>query len=145
MCSKLRIDDTSVMPLISVTRLRIRSWRFFPAFLLFAIRSSRQAQRSPGNLGVGALNDAKKVFWTRTAWEDDAAMKSYMLTKPHLDAMKKLPHWCDEAAVVHWTQEDARLPDWIEAHRRLKADGRRSKVTFASADHEAFVITPPRS
>ena len=133
------------MALISVTRLRLRSWRFIPAFFIYAMRSSRQVLRSPGNLGASALNDANKTFWTRSAWTDESAMKAFLVAKPHLDAMKKLAHWCDEAAVVHWTQDGAELPAWKEACRRLQAEGRPSKVIHPSSDHQAFVITPPRS
>ena len=40
------------MAIISVTRLRLRSLRFFPGFLWYTRRSIRQAKRTPGNLGV---------------------------------------------------------------------------------------------
>ena len=132
------------MAFVSITRLRIRSWRFLPAFFLYAMRSSKQARESPGNLGMSVLNDARNTFWTRSAWMDESAMKAFMTSGPHLEAMKKLPNWCDEAAVVHWIQNEATLPDWKEAHRRLQREGRRSKVLYPSADHEAFEIRPPR-
>ncbi len=51
--------------------------------------------------------------------------------------------WCDEAAVAHWTGDGPELPTWAEAHRRLQAEGRRSKVTFPSAAHEAYRIPAP--
>ena len=71
-------------------------------------------------------------------------MKAFMLAMPHRKAMEKLAEWCDEAAVVHWTQENAELPGWHEAHRRLVVEGRRSKVKHASAEHEAYRIAPPK-
>lgn len=132
------------MPLISVTRLRVRSFRYLPAFLLYSLRSSRQAKRAPGNLGVGLLNDANGAYWTRTAWQDDSAMRTFMTAPPHLRAMPKLMDWCDEASVVHWTQESPELPDWLEAHRRLAAEGRRSKVRHPSPAHEAYSIPVPK-
>ena len=81
------------------------------------------------------LNDAHSTFWTCSAWVDEAAMRAFMMAPPHRTAMVKLLDWCDEASLVHWTQESAQLPDWHEAHRRLVAEGRRSKVTapFAGA------------
>jgi quinol monooxygenase YgiN len=99
------------MPLISVTRLRVRSLRFMPGFIYYALRSSRQAKRDSGNLGVNLLRDAHNTYWTCTAWRDQAALGAFMMATPHRDAMSKLAEWCDEAAVVHWTQETADLPD----------------------------------
>jgi hypothetical protein len=132
------------MPLISVTRLRVRSFRYLFGFIYYAQRSSRQARRTPGNLGVGLLRDANRAFWTRTAWRDEASMRHFMLAMPHRQAMGKLAEWCDEASVVHWTQDSASLPDWREAYRRMVAEGRRSRVKHPSAAHEAFDIAVPK-
>jgi hypothetical protein len=66
------------------------------------------------------------------------------VTRLRLRAVRIL-HWCDEAALVHWYQESPELPDWREAHRRMIAEGRPSKVNHPSADQLAFRNTPPRS
>jgi hypothetical protein len=133
------------MALISVTRLRLRSWRFFPAFVFYASRSSRQAQQSSGNLGVRVMKEGGgRTFWTCTAWTNEDSMKAFMTTSPHLEAMKKLARWCNEASVVHWTQSEPTFPNWAEAYRKLKAEGRRSKVMHPSKAHEAGEIAPPR-
>jgi len=58
--------------------------------------------------------------------------------------MRKLLEWCDEAALVHWEQESDQEPAWEEAHRKLQAQGRRSKVNHPSPAHETFQIRPPR-
>jgi hypothetical protein len=132
------------MPLISITRLRVRSWRFLSIFFVYALRSSRQAAASDGNLGTELLRDRKMTFWTATSWSTEAAMKAFMHAGVHGPVMKRLPHWCDEAAVAHWTQDGPDLPSWDEAYRRLRADGRRSKVNHPSAAHTAFEIPAPR-
>jgi len=69
-------------------------------------------------------------------------MKAYMLSGAHRRAMRRLLDWCDEAAVVHWTQESAQPPDWLEAHQRMQATGRASKVNHPSEDHRAYRIAP---
>ena len=74
------------------------------------------------------------------AREDEASMREFMMARPHRRAMPKFLEWCDEAAVVHWLQESSELPDWQEAHRRMVAEGRRSKVRHPSPAHEAFEI-----
>ncbi|MEP6961069.1 MAG: DUF3291 domain-containing protein [Acidobacteriota bacterium] len=133
------------MAFISVTRLRVRSVWQLPKFLWHATRSSAQARKSAGNLGVSLLNDAKLVFWTKTAWTDEAAMRAFLLSGQHKKAMPVLMNMCDEAAVAHWVQDSATLPTWQEAHRRLRESGRSSKVRHPSAAHEAFEIPPPRT
>ena len=131
------------MALISVTRLRVRSFRYLPGFIFLALRSVRQARRDPGNLGTGLLRDANRTFWTRTAWRDETAMGAFMMAMPHRRAMVKLLEWCDEASLVHWNQEAPALPDWDEAYRRLITDGRRSKVNHPSSDQQAYRFPPP--
>jgi hypothetical protein len=131
--------------LISVTRLRVRSFWFLPGFIFYATRSGSQARSAPGNLGVGLLRDAKNAFWTKTAWQDEAAMRAFMMAMPHRRAMGKLAEWCDEASVVHWNQETADLPGWQEAHRRMIAEGRPSRVRHPSAAHQGLEIPPPQS
>ena len=132
------------MPLISVTRLRVRALRYMPGFLFYSLRSARQAKRDPANLGIRLLRDAKRTFWTCTAWRDEVSMRSFMMAPPHRHAMAKLPNWCDEASVVHWMQESAALPDWQEAYGRMLSEGRRSKVKHPSPAHEAYEIARPR-
>ena len=131
------------MPLVSITRLRVRSWRFLPGFLLMAFRSARQARDAEGSLGVKVLSERQRTFWTATSWESEAAMKRFMMAAPHGPAMRKLLDWCDEAALVHWSQESAELPTWAEAHARLTREGRTSKVNYPSADQTAFTVAAP--
>jgi hypothetical protein len=72
-------------------------------------------------------------------------MREFMLTGAHRQAMGKLAYWCDEAAVVHWNQQDARLPAWHEAWLRLQREGRKSKVLYPAPAHLAQQFAPPRS
>ena len=130
--------------LISVTRLRVRSFWFLPGFLSYSLKSANQARNSAGNLGVELLRDARNTYWTCSAWQDEAAMRAFLLAEPHKTAMGKLANWCDEASVVHWQQDTAELPDWQEAHRRMATQGRRSRVRHPSEAHQDFRIPAPR-
>jgi heme-degrading monooxygenase HmoA len=125
------------MPLVAVTRLRIRSYRFLVPFAWHAWRSSRQAKHAAGNLGVQVRKVDGIAFWTLTVWQDDAAMRAYRNAPPHRSAMPKLLEWCDEAAVAHWHQASAELPGWDTAERRLAESGRVSRVNHPSADQQA--------
>lgn len=133
------------MPLISVTRLRIRSVFYLPQFIWYAFKSQRQAERSKGFLGGRLMRDKGNAFWTLTAWVDAAAMRAYRGTGAHLKAMPKLLDWCDEASVANWEQQGAGLPTWAEAHSRMTAEGRMSKVRHPSERQLAKEIPAPAS
>ena len=132
------------MPFVSITRLRVRSWRYLPGFVWYAYRSAREAVRAEGNLAAKVLRDRRNTFWTGTAWTSEAAMKQFMLAGAHRRAMRKLLEWCDEAALVHWTQEGPDLPSWAEACERLECEGRRSKVNHPSPAHAAHRFPAPK-
>ena len=124
------------MPLVSVTRLRLRSWWFFPPFFWHAQKSQAQARRADGIFAV-QLRPYGGAFWTLTLWRDHAAMRAYMIAGSHRVAMPRLQHWCDEASVANWEQDAATLPTWAEAERHLVAHGRISTVRHPSAAHSA--------
>ena len=132
------------MALISVTRLRIRSFFYLPQFFWGNELSARQLSQAPGFLGGRLLVDRHRTFWTLTAWDDQAAMRAYRNSGAHAGVMPKLLKWCDEASVAHWDQESPSLPDWPEAHRRMVSEGRASKVHNPSPNHAARAFPPPR-
>jgi heme-degrading monooxygenase HmoA len=132
------------MPFVSITRLRVRSWSYVPAFVVQTFRIARQAARADGNLAVKLLRDRRNTFWTGTTWSSEDSAKAFMHKKPHGPTMRSLLEWCDEAALVHWTQTDEELPSWEEAHRRMQREGRRSKVNHPSAAHTAYEIPAPK-
>jgi hypothetical protein len=130
--------------LISVTRLRVRSFAYLPSFLWHAFQSTRQAQRAAGFLAGKLLVNPKNTYWTMTAWETDSAMNEFRTTAAHRAAMPRLLRLCDEASVVHWNQETLELPSWEESHRRMVADGRLSKVNHPSANQLNNKILEPQ-
>jgi hypothetical protein len=125
------------MYLVSVTRLHIRALRFLPMFLIHTLRSVRQVQRAPGYLGGWGSNEWPRGFWTATCWEDVASMRAFRNGEPHLTAMRKLLHWCDEASFAHWEQESPDLPDPAAAYRELAERGTLSKVANPSPRQRA--------
>ncbi|KQT82636.1 hypothetical protein ASG51_18230 [Methylobacterium sp. Leaf465] len=132
------------MPFVSITRLRIRSVRFLPGFAVHALRTQRQARKAAGFRAGSILADHAWTFWTMTVWDDEAAMRRYMMAGPHRQAMPKLIHWCDEASLAHWTQPGAGPPSWAEADQRMRADGRPSQVRHPSPHHATLDYRPPR-
>ena len=132
------------MPFVSITRLRLRSWRFVPGLIWYALLCKRQAQSASGNLRALTLREANNTFWTCTVWRDEAAMRAFMISGAHRRAMRILPEWCDEASVAHWQQDSAEPPSWTEVYRRMQGEGRRSKVRYPSPAQERFEIPPPQ-
>ena len=78
------------MPFVATTRLRLRSWRFVPGLLWYALRSRRQARSAPGNLDALTLSEANRTFWTCTVWRDEADMRAFMTSGAHREAMRRL-------------------------------------------------------
>ena len=132
------------MPFVSVTRLRVRSMRFLPFFFLNALRSQRQVKASPGFLSGALLPDRGWAFWTMTAWDCAESMRRFMSSGAHKAAMPGLLEWCDEASAVHWEQAEGALPTWVEADRRMRAEGRASKVRYPSPQHATLSYEAPR-
>ena len=132
------------MPLVSVTRARIRRIWSFPPFALAAVASLQQARATAGFRGGSVCPDRRLTFWTLTVWESEDAMRAYMLSGAHRAAMPKFAEWCDEASVVHWEQSGAAAPSWPQAADRMRQAGRPSKVRRPSRDHQAMTFAEPR-
>lgn len=133
------------MPFVSLTRLRIRSLRFVPWFLLYTMRSLRQVKKATGFTTGALLADRNWTFWTMTAWNSQDSMRAYMTNGAHKAAMPHLMNWCDEASVAHWTQPEETLPTWIEADKRMRESERISKVRHPSPQHASLSYREPRT
>jgi len=131
------------MVFVSVTRLRIRSWRYLPAFFYYTLLSAWQARRAAGNLGTSIHRDARHVYWTITVWRDEPAMRQFRNHGAHGRAMPKLREWCDEATYAHWEQASANPPDLATAYERLVRDVIVSRVKHPTAEHEAKEFPRP--
>ena len=132
------------MVFVSITRLRIRSVRFLPLFALHALRSLSQVKASPGFLCGSLLPDSRFTFWTMTVWDSEQDMRNYILAGAHKTAMPRLMHWCDEASITHWQQAETTAPSWAEADRRMRTEGRVSKVNHPSPSHAGLNYESPR-
>jgi hypothetical protein len=132
------------MPFVSITRLRLRSVRFLPSFFVHTMRAQKQLRHAAGFQRGALLPDRHWTFWTMTLWNSQDDMRAYMLNGAHKTAMPQLLHWCDEASVTHWEQLDAQLPSWEEADRRMRHEGRASKIRHPSPHHADMTFASPR-
>jgi heme-degrading monooxygenase HmoA len=121
------------MPVIVVTRLRLRDHALLDDFFTAAVALLEQAKNSTGNLGTDVLAEANDTWWSCSAWLDRQAMRSYVSTDPHASTMARLDDWCDEASFGDWEQDRADLPDWQTAYQNLVAGGKSAELAHASA------------
>lgn len=125
------------MPLISVTRFRSRSIIFLPLFAWHASRSMSQARRADGLVAGAVQRQTDGSLWTMSIWQDESAMHLYVASGAHRSAMPHLRDWAIEASVVRWLVDSPTLPTWDEAIRRLREEGRPSKLRHPGPDHAA--------
>jgi len=131
------------MPVVVITRLRLKDPALFDEFFTSAVAAVEQAQNSAGNLGADVLADANNTYWTRTAWQERRAMHAYVGADPHRGIMRRLDDWCDEATFVDWEQASADFPDWQASYARLIADGHVASLTEPSAAHQNRAFPAP--
>ncbi len=123
------------MPILTVTRLRLRSIRFLPEFLLRSQAIFKQTRSPQGNLGVKLRKTKGLAFWTLTAWDSPQAMVQFVREPLHFRAIPMLDHWCDQAATVTWSNPTEVWPSWNQAAARLGNAGQLYELTRPSPEH----------
>ncbi len=98
---------------ISITGLRLKKpWSFF-RFWWLAIRAMMQAQKSPGLISA----EAKKIsgiHHTRTVWISKEAMRDYMTSGSHLQAMRDFSKVATGSTFGYFSST---VPSWAEVHK----------------------------
>ena len=131
------------MPVIVVTRLRLKDPALLDEFFTDAVAAIEQAQKSDGNLGADALADANNAWWSVSAWTGRDPMQAFVGAQPHLTIQGRLDHYCDEATFVDWDQDSPDLPDWQTSWRHLVADGHVATLTHPSDANQTRAFPPP--
>ena len=131
------------MPVIVVTRLRLKDPGLLDEFFTDAVAAIEQAVKSEGNLGADALADADDAWWSVSAWREREPMRAFVRSEPHLNIITRLDHYCDEATFVDWEQDTPRLPDWQTCWQHLVADGKPAELSQPSAANQTRAFPPP--
>jgi heme-degrading monooxygenase HmoA len=71
------------VPVIVVTRLRLRDPAFLDDFFAAGVALLEQATGSDGNLGANTLAEPTNAWWSCTAWRDRETMRAFVDTDPH--------------------------------------------------------------
>jgi quinol monooxygenase YgiN len=89
-------------------------------FLHLSRRVQRQLANTPGLIGYALYAEPLgKAYWTVSAWDDRAAVETFIATPPHADVMQTLPGAM--RATAGWTAEGADLPpSWPSVLGRLR-------------------------
>lgn len=105
---------------ISITGLKLKAPWHALSFWWHAIRSMRQAISAPGNLRA-ETKTINGVHHTLTVWESPAAMRAYLTTSPHKEAMSAFSKIA--TGKVYGYLADV-PPDWSEVHDIWLTKGR---------------------
>lgn len=97
---------------VSITGLRVRRVWHIPSFWSHAMASMVQARRAPSNISAEARS-IDGVHHTLSVWTDRQAMRAYLTTGPHLDAMRRFPRIATGKVVGYLAPQ---APDWSEVH-----------------------------
>ena len=133
------------MPVIVVTRLRLRDPALLDEFFTDAVAAIEQAMKSEGNLGADALADANNAWWSVSAWQERRLMQAYVDSEPHLGISTRLDHFCDEATFVDWEQASPDLPDWTRRAGATSPPTARQQNSRTLQPQTRLVISPHQS
>lgn len=140
------------MALISITRLKLRSFFYLPLFFYNAARSVNQIRNAKGLIsGKTLVANWGLVHLTVTLWQDPEHMQKFMTTGAHLEAMKKGTKWCDEMVTVSGeispsesSSSASELPDLVECEKQLENFGRFVPLKYASQNQNLKKVGPSR-
>ncbi len=105
---------------VSITGLRLkRPWHVI-RFWRHAVAAMWQAQQAPGNFKATART-IDGVRHTLTVWESKAAMRAFLYSGAHKQAIRAFPAI---ATGKTFSFESDRVPDWEEVHRLWHEHGR---------------------
>ena len=105
---------------VSITGLRLKQAWHGPVFWLHAARAMMQARKAPGNLSADARRIGG-VHHTVSVWRDREAMRAYLRSGAHLQAMRVFPQIAT-GAVAGFAA--AAAPDWADVPAILQSRGR---------------------
>ena len=111
---------TSEQVYVSITGFRLRARRHMFRFWWHTIRSMAQARRAPGNVKAEARL-AEGVYHTLSVWADERAMRAFLLSGSHRQAMRAFRAIGSGQVLGFHTQHP---PDWEAGLRRWRSEAR---------------------
>lgn len=128
------------MPIIAVTRARLKSVRFLLPFMRCSLQCWWKARNAEGNLGSRVRKTRGLRFWTMTMWDNEDSLKAYRDIKLSGQVRSSARQWLEENSIAHWEQEGSRMPSWKDAACLLKEHGHLSEVDHPSESQKSGQI-----
>ena len=105
---------------VSITGFRASARRHMFRFWWHAIRSMAQARRTPGNVKAEA-RIVQGVHHTLSVWVDERAMRAFLLSGSHRQAMRAFRAIGSGRVLGFYTLDP---PDWEAGLRRWRSEAR---------------------
>jgi len=103
------------------TRLRVRGPRVLPSFLAASARVRGVARSSSGNVRTRLLGMPPfPVYFTLTVWESHDAMRAFVLTAEHRQAIAMMEAVARAGTFVEFTSPTPKV-GWRTAMRHLRS------------------------
>jgi len=100
--------------------LPLNKYGAIPAFLKFTFRIQKQLRATPGIIGYSLrAKPLSRNFWTLSAWENEQALRDFVVHLPHGQAMKAMMPHMGPTKFTKWKVLGSALPlRWKEAMKR---------------------------
>ena len=131
------------MSVLSITRLRLKSYGYLAQFLIHNEKIFQQIRKSEGFIRGKEVTAFDLSMWTCTLWKSDGLLRSFYLNGAHQKAMLNIDRWSSEAATFHQDIDSFDLPSCRRMIDLLEKNGHFTKLTDPSENHCQRVIHVP--
>jgi hypothetical protein len=133
------------MPILSMTRLRLKSIKLVPQFMWASETAVPQLRTASGFLCGKFLAELNLAMWTASLWFSGENMRAFYLSGAHRSLMPKLKDFACEAMVGHIIYDSSELPSWQFIYEELCKEGRYSDALSEPSDnHRNRNVAPPK-
>ncbi|MBD2695161.1 hypothetical protein [Anabaena catenula] len=132
------------MAVLSITRLKLRSYSYLMTFLVQNEQVLKQIRQSEGFIKGKEMATVDLSMWTSTLWASEKLLKAFYLSGSHRQVMPKLNVWTSEAVSGHRESNTLELPSWYEVRDELDSIGHFIKLSHPSLNHQQQIIPVPR-
>jgi hypothetical protein len=133
------------MPILAMTRLRLKSPWLLPRFLYLNEFAVAQLRKAPGFLRGKLLAEPNLAMWTASLWNSEESMREFYLAGAHKLLMGRLNEFGCEAIAGHIGYDSAELPSWQFVHEQLRKAGRfNGGLSEPSESHRNRTVAGPK-